>query len=204
VSILVRRVGLAMLGLVVVAVLLTTPMACTTTVRPPAHVEDPVEVVLLDHGRHSALALPGPDGGMIRYAYGDWHWYALGKADAWSALRALLWPSRSALGYRRLDPAATPSTIEQHVGVIVVARWSLTVERSEVEALRDQLEHVIASARDEAIVNERFDLTFVPHHDAYCYFHNSNHVTAGWLRDLGCEVTGLAFSSSWKITNSDS
>jgi hypothetical protein len=187
------------MGMIVVTALLATPMACTASVRPPMHVADPVEIVLLDHGRHSALALPAADGGMTRYAYGDWHWYALGKSNAWSAVRALLLPSRSALGYRRLDPAAAPATIEQHLGVVVVAKWSITVERSNVEALRATLEQTIASGRSAQVDNEQFDLAFVPHPDAYSYFHNSNHVTADWLRKLDCEVSGLTFNSSWHV-----
>jgi hypothetical protein len=188
-----------LVSVLIVVGLLTTPMACTATVRPPVEVDEPVEIVLLDHGRHSALALPTMDGGMTRYAYGDWHWYALGEGNAWSAIRALLWPSRSALGYRRLAAAATPSTIERHIDVVVVAQWPITVERGKVQALREELEQIITSGMASKTDNEYFDLTFVPHPDAYSYFHNSNHVTAGWLRQLGCEVSGLTFNSSWNV-----
>jgi hypothetical protein len=33
----------------------------------------------------------------------------------------------------------------------------------------------------------------------YCILHNCNHVTAGWLRDLGCEVHGPAMFSHFQV-----
>ena len=54
-------------------VFLMPPLACTSTIIPPTEVDDPVRVVLLDHGRHASLVLPRADRGMVRYTYGDWH-----------------------------------------------------------------------------------------------------------------------------------
>jgi len=42
-------------------------------------------------------------------------------------------------------------------------------------------------------------MDFVPHPHNYTYFHNSNHVTAGWLRELGCDVRGPAVDSRWEV-----
>ncbi|MFW5955095.1 MAG: hypothetical protein ACOCSG_07320, partial [Guyparkeria sp.] len=42
--------------------------ACATTIVPPESVEQSQAVFVLDHGRHSSLVLPHPEG-FVRYAY---------------------------------------------------------------------------------------------------------------------------------------
>ena len=49
-----------------------TVSGCAMTFRPPVYPENPVTVVVLDHGRHSSLVLPRGDGGSVEYAYGEW------------------------------------------------------------------------------------------------------------------------------------
>jgi hypothetical protein len=75
---------------------------CTTTVHPPARVADPAQIGVLDHGRHASLILESSGGDMVRYAYGDWNWFALRQTGPLEASAAVLWPTRAALGRMRL------------------------------------------------------------------------------------------------------
>src|SRR3954452_3202565 len=80
-------------------------LGCTNTVTPPAHVADPVTVYLVDQGRTSSLVLPRADGKAIRYAYGNWNWYALGNRGPLDAIGAMLIPSKATLGRHEMtDP----------------------------------------------------------------------------------------------------
>src|SRR5688572_25859227 len=74
---------------------------CTTTIVPPSAVAEPARVAVLDHGRHTSLLveLPG-EGAMVRYAYGDWRWYALGQTGVLEGIAALS-GNKSALGRKR-------------------------------------------------------------------------------------------------------
>src|ERR687898_1077107 len=58
--------------------------AATFVVAPPPLVPAATRapVAVLDHGQHSSLVIGRPDGRMVRYAYGDWRWYAEGKTGA--------------------------------------------------------------------------------------------------------------------------
>ncbi len=173
---------------------------CSTIVRPPADVADPVEVVLLDHGRHTSLALPAEDAGMIRYAYGDWQWYALNQTGAIEAMGALLVPSSAALGRQWLGEDATPANVATSFRVPATeAHWRITVERHKVAHLRNELEQIFTDHQASMVYNPAYGLTFVPHPDSYSYLHGSNHVVADWLQRLGCTITGSRGSSSWQV-----
>jgi hypothetical protein len=39
----------------------------------------------------------------------------------------------------------------------------------------------------------------VHHPQRYTWFWNSNHQTAAWLEEPGCEVRGAAFASRWRV-----
>ncbi|MCO6440276.1 MAG: DUF2459 domain-containing protein [Nitrococcus mobilis] len=180
--------------------LLALSVACTTTIRAPERVREPVKVVLLDHGHHSSLVLPSADGQMIRYAYGDWMWYARRQTGPLQALATLLLPTQGTLGRRALGAPPTLADIDRRVAVPIEQRWEITVERSRVRALRQNLEQIYQQHAKTALMNRAYDLRFVPHPDAYSYFHNSNHMTADWLRRLGCKIEGPAFASCWSVT----
>jgi len=179
--------------------LLTTPMACTTTVVPPAEPSDPAPVVLVDHGRHASVLLPRPDGGMTRYAYGDWNWYALGNTGPLNAVGAMLIPTQGALGRHALPAPVEPGEAQRALQVVVEEHWHVPVERSRALALQQRLDRIHRENADTSVRNRRTNLNFVPHPDRYSSFHNSNHVAADWLRELGCEVRGPAFSSDWRV-----
>src|SRR5687768_14257878 len=102
-----RAAGVArMAGLRQVAALaasgIVAACAATYVVAPPplAPAIARAPVAVLDHGRHSSLVIGLPDGRMVRYAYGDWRWYAEGKTGAAEGYAALFRETPSALGRR--------------------------------------------------------------------------------------------------------
>jgi len=73
---------------------------CGATVSVPP-VENGLGAALVDHGRHASLVLETEDRSMIRYAYGDWRYYALAKQATAEASRAALLPTIAGLGRRQ-------------------------------------------------------------------------------------------------------
>jgi len=174
--------------------------ACTTTIIPPdpKMVREPVEVILLTQGYHSSLVLPA-NGQVVRYAYGDWAWYARQQYDPLTMVAALLLPSQATLGRSVMPGPLDADHLQDSFTVAFDRSWIITVERSRVQALRDHLDELHRRHGDTAIDNEAWGLTFVHHPCAYSYFHNSNHAVAHWLSELGCTVRGPAFTASWVV-----
>ena len=192
-----RRTHVAMAG-ITVAIGAFLFIGCGATVTPPANPADPVTVYLVDHGKHPSLLLPLPDGNYMRYVYGDWAWYALGKADIWHGIAAMCWPTPSALGRRELSGGADPipalarSDFIQHVYVLRVAR-------ADSDALRRRLDGIFAANQSTYYYNAPYELEFVRDPSSYTILHNCNQVMKKWLQELGCEVSGPAVFSAWKI-----
>lgn len=190
----------AVFAVVLALLLVVWPVGCTTRVVPPRGVVDPVAVYLLDHGHTPSLVLPTPSGGLARYAYGDWRYYALEERSIWSGLRALVLPSQGALGYMPLvGPAEDEAAVREQVDVVTEAWFTLEVERSAAYGLHAALQRQYAAERATEVLNLPAELAFVHHPQSYTWFYNSNHAVADWLRELGCEVRGPAFISSWRV-----
>lgn len=173
--------------------------ACTTTIIPPNEPAQPISVYLVDHGRTPSLVLPSADGGMTRYAYGDWNWYALRNTGPIVGLRALFLPTQGALGRQELSGPSVEAYLHETLGSNAwVNLHPITVGLSDVEQLRARLDREHSEGAKVELV-ESFDMEFVPDPRRYTWFRNSNHVVAEWLRELGCETVGLAFHSQWKV-----
>lgn len=65
---------------------------------PPAAPGESVAVHVLDYGHHTSLVLPGKDGKLREWFWGDWNYYALKERSIGSALRALVASDSSTLG----------------------------------------------------------------------------------------------------------
>lgn len=171
---------------------------CTTTIVAPEDPADPVEVFLIDQGRTASLVIPASGGGLRRYAYGEWRWYALRETGFVRAIATLLWPTRGALGRAGLEGAATVENVTaqlpsvQRVHPVVVSRQKVLAFEREIEAL-------YAARLDTEVATPATGLSFVHHPRAYTWFYNSNHMVAAWLEGLGCRIRGLAFTSSWRV-----
>ena len=172
---------------------------CSTTVIPPEHPPDPVSVYVTDYGRHSSVLLPDPRGHLTEFAYGDWNWFALRQTDSGSAMRALFFSKDSTLGRRQLavDDRDDVDHITRATKAVHVAR--IEAARDRVEALLERLDTFYQGHIDTVTYSPNSQLWFVRYPGHYGVFHNCNHVTAGWLRELGCEVHGTAMFSKFTV-----
>lgn len=179
----------------VVGVLLT---GCTGRVIQPTALTEPETVYLLDHGRHSSLVLPREDG-VVRYAYGEWNWYAGDQRGALAGISAMLWPTRGALG-RKVFPGVRIPPLPSQVAPEGIERvFTLQAEMSLVRKLQRDLDRIFEEGKEELIYHPFYNLEFVPYPRAYWFGHQSNQVTAEWLRQLGFTVRGAAWLSDWQI-----
>lgn len=176
---------------------------CATHVVPPTGIAESAKVFILDHGRHTSLVVSTADDEMVRYAYGDWRYYAERRTGPGQAIAALLWNTPSALGRRRLPGPATAAAVRQQVPLEIEALYEIEVERRRIDALRRELD-AIFDAGDEPRETPETALYFVPHPRAYNLFHNSNTAIANWLEALGCEVRGWRIFANWRIDQATS
>lgn len=180
-------------------VLLT--IACTPAViAPPPAPEDPRPVFLLDHGRHPSLVLPLGDTATVRYAYGEWRWYAERKTGVLRAFPAVWWPTPAALGRRVLAVPPDSAALHGALGVGVEHLYAFEAAADRVARLRARLDSLFSLGRRDTLIHNRvYDLDFAPHPDAYWGLHNSNQVVAAWLQELGFRVEGPVLFSRWRI-----
>ena len=176
-------------------------VGCSTVVIPPREPVDSQPVFLLDHGQHSSLVTPSDDNNLVRYSYGDWEWYALVHTGPVRGTRAVIGPTRAALGRRKLAGPVTEGSVRRGVLVPIEALFTINVGARHIERLRHELDSIHGMNRSELVYNPLYDLEFVPHPKPYSLNHNSNRVVADWLRDLGCEVRGSPVLSRWRISN---
>ncbi len=175
-----------------------------TIVKPDSPPEDPVTVLLLDHGRHSSLVLPGPDDtAMTRYSYGDWSYYAEADMGWKSGFRALMWPTQATLGRRVLEGPPDETTVRSRVRVGIAEIIPLEVASREARSLQQALDAVYEEQLSTRLYNARFDLEFVEHPRDYSLSSNSNGMVAEWLRDLGLEVRGQPVWSRWRVQSGE-
>ncbi len=167
-------------------------VSCANRITPPSHPAQPVRVILLDHGRHPSLMLPRVGDEWARYSYGEWRWYAEGRASVWRVFPTMLWPTQGTLGRQVL-------TIDEMVRVDFIRVHTLTVSSERVDQLMQELDTVFEAGREQARYNPVFRAEFVPHPRLYSLFNQSNKVMAEWLRDLDCEVRGPLLYSTWRI-----
>ena len=171
---------------------------CTNRVVPPGKLQEPATVFLLDHGSHTSLVLPAVDGKLVRYAYGDWRYYAERQTGPGDAIAALLWSTPGALGRRELPGPATARAIRAQVPILITDLYEIEVEQKRVVVLRAELDAHFDTA-DVQVDTPEVLLSFVRHPHAYNLRHNSNTALAGWLETLGCRVTGPAIVARWHI-----
>lgn len=171
---------------------------CTHTVESPSGAALPATVFLLDHGRTSSLVLPH-DGRYARYSYGEWDWYAHNRTGALRASGTLFSDTEAAVGRRIFTARPTVGAVRRATRVPAEHAWVIRVPAARVERLATELDALFRAQADEAVHNPRMALTFVPHPAPYSLTHNSNHMTAIWLRRLGCRVVIRGPLSRWEV-----
>lgn len=187
------------LRLLVVMVVVAGASACTATIVPPKDVAQPIKVAVLDHGRHTTLVVGRPDGSMIRYAYGNWDWYARKKTGFVEGIRALFWPNPATLGRRELPGPVNAANLARRVEVTTEDALIFEVEAGAADRLVARLDTIFRAHPGPATYQPEYDLEFTAHPEPYSIAHNSNQVVAGWLEDLGCRVSGPASVSAWRV-----
>lgn len=188
------------LGIVALAMFALLGSGCArVTVVAPTPPESPVAVFLLDHGRHSSLVLPIGQGGMVRYSYGDWEFYALRRTGLSTALAALLGPTQAALGRKQLAGPLTEAAVRRQLRIGIEYVFEISVELAAALQLQAQLETLFEAGRAGLIYSAEMDVEFVPHPVPYTLGHNSNRVVGEWLEALGCTVEGRALWSRWRV-----
>jgi hypothetical protein len=196
-----RKTGILVAPLAAVSLMTWALASCTTTITPQTPLSDPVEVFVVDHGRTTSLVVPAADGRLLRYAYGDWDWYALGRHTVWHGTKALLWPTQGALGRGLLDGPATSEQVRHQVPS-PEAIHCVPVERARLHAFETRMEALYDSGRDRAVSNPDTGMSFVRHPQAYTLLRNSNHEVASWLRELGSTTRGLSVGANWRVATS--
>ena len=175
--------------------------AATYVVAPPplAPAATRAPIAVLDHGRHSSLVIGLPDGRMVRYAYGDWRWYAEGKTGAAEGYAALFRDTPGALGRRVMAGPLTAETLRRQVHVVIEDMLLLDVDAAAAQRLVNRLDGIAEAGRARMLTNQQADLDFFPHPAPYTEAHSSNRVLAGWLREMGAEVEGDGLIADWKL-----
>ncbi len=183
-----------------IAFLIHSVSGCSTTLIPPkGEVADPRPVFLLDHGRHTSLVVGTAEGSMVRYAYGDWRFYADQDMRLRTGLAALLWPTPATLARRELTGPADEVTLLSHLRVGVRGVYGLQVPGHAADRLRQELDEVHGKEPEKHQYVEVYDFVFAPHPEPYTFLNNSNTKVAQWLRSMEVEVRGPALLSIWRL-----
>ena len=173
------------------ALLALSSAACSSVVKAPASVRDPVAVFVLEEALHTGLVLPPTPGASgspecyVEFGFGDWGFYALEDTGWWGSLAAVLWPTDAALARRRFD-ASTPDALRARAPWATLA--PVVVERAAAAELRARLQERFDAGRRQVVVDRRFGFKFVPADASYWLPQNCADVVAEWLEELGCEV----------------
>ena len=175
----------------------------TYTVTPPADVSTPATVYVVDLGNTSKLALPRvDDDGVIEaydaFGFGDWEFYAKSNTSPLYVPFVLFWPTAGTLTKQAY--AASP-----HAQLVA---FSASVHEVDVEfeAARDlhrRLAERFAANESTRLGDPGFGMNFVRDDESYWLFHQSSSVVAGWLRELGCEVTGWTLVADYRVREPD-
>jgi len=153
-----------------------------------------VPVFIADYGRHSSLLLPDEKGGLVEFAWGDHAWFAENHTGTGDALAALVWSGGSTLGSRHL-PKLLPHD-ELMRSLSAKRLLSFVAEADKAAIVREKLDDRFNRGRATMIYNGVHRLYFVRDSEHYWFAHNCNHLTAEWLRELGCEIdVWLLFSN---------
>jgi len=175
-----------LIALTLLACLLT---GCAATLRPPEGLSDPAPVIVLDHGRHNSLVLIPAEDRVVRYALGEWAWYADRQTGLRQAFSALLIDTPSALGRAELRGTA-PACWPVQVGSEIRSVLLFSAERSEVVRLVDEIDAHFLDPDLPPEFRPDLNLTFVPGPQPYRFGFNSNHQVVRWLESLGFTVSG--------------
>ena len=171
---------------------------CATNVYPQAKPVRPVAVYVADYGIHSSLLLPDGEQRYVEYAFGDWNFAALNHCWPNDALGALLISFQSTLGRRfvAMEPWQVepwPTRPSPHNIQVVYA------SQAEVERVVKELDDRYRRHTRVVLHNSDNGMDYVKDDEHYSLLNNCNHLTARCLREMGCDVRGLAVLSTFSV-----
>lgn len=175
----------------------------TTTLYPPDTPVHPRTVFLIDHGRHTSLVMATDAGDLVRYAYGDWRYYADQDTRLRTGVAALLWPTAGTLARSQLDGPADLEVLRSQLRVGVEAVWKFEVAGGDVDRLRRALDEVHESGAASHQYVAAYDMTFAPHPEPYTWINNSATMISRWVEQLGVEVDGWGMVASWEVIGAE-
>lgn len=186
----------AKLASLIIASILLVWMLSPTTIVPPTAPVEAITIYVTDYGWHSRLVLPGRNGILIQYAYGDWNYFALNQQDLMNGLAALFFPTQGTLGRRTFSNTSQFEQIMQRENASIL---SLKVGQAHVTRLLKLLDERFNRNLETRIENSQTGLTFVQDNQDYTLLHNSNHELAVWLQDLDCQIHGLILWANFRV-----
>ncbi len=170
---------------------------CAWTIRAPSTVTDPVPVWITEYGKHCRVALPSGPSTFTEYGFGEWHYYALEDRGWLSTLRAGAGFGSGAFSRRTLTPAPDGTLGPRQTGGTRSER--IQVERTQADSLRRELDARWQRNQSQIRIRQ-VDAVPVSRDTApYNLFDNSNHATAHWLGQLGCEVRGFPLMANFRV-----
>ncbi len=173
---------------------------CSTTyLTPPVNPPDPRTVFVVDHGRHTSLVIATDTGKLVRYAYGDWRYYADRDTRLRTGVAALFCRTPSTLARRELPGPAEEAALRVQMRVGVQMIHVLQVDGSDADRLRAELDAVHTQGADRHLYVAVYDLVFAPYPEPYTWRNNSTTKIAEWLDELGVAVGGPALVARWKV-----
>jgi len=176
---------------------LVTLIFSPTVIIPPTEPVEPVTVYVVDYGFHSRLILPDRTGKLIKYAYGDWQYFALQNRDVLTTLKALLIPTQGTLNREKLSNLNTLREIaeaQRRVNLLEVE-----VAQEKMLKLREKLEDRFYQNIDSKITYNGDRSQFVKDDQDYTMFYNSNHQVVKWLEAMECKVKGIIILPSFQV-----
>lgn len=176
---------------------------CEHRVVAPATDTPMTRVLLVDYaGQHCSIVFPRPGGAAVEYSYGEWEWFAYGRCSLWRAPLIMMLPSRGTLGKREFDG---PHGMYEFARVTTEPGWNImpldvpTDRVNEVVASIDRLYDKLRA--DGEVYYEPYATYFVKQDNNYWMFNNCHHVTASWLRELGCRIETTGVLEGWQVVD---
>jgi len=112
-------------------------------------------------------------------------------------------PTQGTLGRAAMPGPPTLDAVREQAGTYIEAAYTITVERAQVNRLRETIDARHRQSIHTAVASSWSDLVFVHDPKRYTMFYNSNHRTAEWLEALGCEVRGWPVLSNWEVREAE-
>ena len=135
----------------------------------------------------------------MRYAYGDWRFYADRDTRLRTGFAALFFQTPSTLARLELQGPAEEAALLTELRVGVQMIYVLEVGGADADRLRAELDALHAQGADQHQYVAVYDLVFAPYPEPYTWRNNSTTKTAEWLDELGVAVSGPALVARWKV-----